>query len=198
MSIESVAIALHHSRAKGTAALVLIGIANHDGDGGAWPTMATLAKYGRCTERNAQKAVAQLEALGEVRREMQAGGSANIPASQRPNLYRFLLRCPEGCDRTSAHRVRPVDRSPNHGASEATPPVGGDTPPPVGGDTQTIPRTGPNNGHRPKAHVTTGSRTVDKCAECSAPVDVEHPSAIALGICPHCYTSAPIRARYAA
>ena len=106
MSIESVAIALHHSRARGTAKLVLLGIANHDGDGGAWPSLATLAKYaGGVDPRNVRKALRELEVLGEIRTHLQAGGTGRTANYERPNLYDFLLRCPEGCDRSSQHRV---------------------------------------------------------------------------------------------
>lgn len=105
MSIESVAIALHHSRAKGAVKLVLIGIANHDGDGGAWPSVATLAKYAGVDPRSARRAVEQLEKLHEVKRDLQAGGDRRTADHERPNLYRFLLRCPPNCDRTSRHRT---------------------------------------------------------------------------------------------
>jgi hypothetical protein len=107
MSIESIAIALHHSKAQGTAKLVLLGIANHDGDGGAWPSMGTLRKYaGGIDKRAVQRAVDRLEGLGEVRRIIQKGGDHSIADWERPNLYRFLLHCPSDCDRTSQHRTR--------------------------------------------------------------------------------------------
>ncbi|MEX0158208.1 MULTISPECIES: helix-turn-helix domain-containing protein [unclassified Microbacterium] len=106
MSIESVAIALHHSRATGSAKLVLIGIANHDGDGGAWPSIDTLAKYAGVAPRNVQMAIKKLEALHEVRRFVQAGGDHRIADHQRPNRYQFLLKCPLDCDRSSSHRTR--------------------------------------------------------------------------------------------
>ena len=106
MSVESLAVALHHSRAKGAAKLVLIGIANHDGDGGAWPSMATLAKYGAVNVRQARKLVGELESLGEVRRLVNAGGTHSTADHMRPNLYRFTLRCPVTCDRSGQHRVR--------------------------------------------------------------------------------------------
>lgn len=126
MSIESMAIALHHSQAKGAARLVLVGIANHDGDGGAWPSVATLAKYAGITARNVQKHIDALQELGEIERMVQQGGTRQTPDWGRPNLYRFLLRCPAGCDRTKNHRV--VDKSPDP-LSVATPGVGSDTPP---------------------------------------------------------------------
>ena len=106
MSVESIAIALHHSRAKGSAKLVLIGIANHDGDGGAWPTVATLAKYANCSPSQVQRGVAELERLGEVRRYVQAGGDYRYAEHERPNRYAVLLRCPADCDRSSQHRTR--------------------------------------------------------------------------------------------
>jgi hypothetical protein len=127
MSVESIAIALHHSRAKGTAKLVLIGIANHDGDGGAWPSVATLAHYAGVDARNVQRAIDKLVALGEIRKDVQAGGDIRVPDHRRPNRYRFLLECPHNCDRTRNHRTRhreliepdPIDM--RHGVAAAPP-----------------------------------------------------------------------------
>jgi hypothetical protein len=132
VSVESLAIALHHSKAKGTAKLVLIGIANHDGDGGAWPSVATLAHYAGVSARNTQKAIDQLVSLGEIRRDVQAGGDHRVPDHRRPNRYAFLLGCPHNCDRTRNHRTRQheLGESMNflrQGVSVATPGVGSDT-----------------------------------------------------------------------
>lgn len=99
------AIVLHHSQAKGTAKLVLLGIANHDGDGGAWPTVKTLAKYANCSESQVQRSIDALQKLHEVRRYVQAGGNHDTPADRRPNRYQVLLRCPADCDRTAQHRT---------------------------------------------------------------------------------------------
>lgn len=107
VSVEALAIALHHSRAdSATTKLVLLGIANHDGDGGAWPSVATLARYACCSPRTVQRAVDELERLREVERIVQAGGTRHTPDHRRPNLYSFLLSCPPDCDRTTAHRTR--------------------------------------------------------------------------------------------
>src|SRR6218665_1834088 len=115
MSVESLAIALHHSRARGAAKLVLIGIANHDGDGGAWPAVATLARYAGVTERNVQKALAALESLGEIRRLVSSGGDHSTADHMKPNLYQFLLRCPSNCDRSARHRPHHDPCEINHG-----------------------------------------------------------------------------------
>lgn len=141
------AIALHHSRAKGAAKLILVGIANHDGDGGAWPTMATLAKYGGVTKAQAQKCVAKLEQLGEIRRHVQQGGYYGMDAWRRPNRYTFMLRCPHNCDRSARHRV-PADGElelefvPDaqlaHPPASAIPPRVSAGGPPRVGDTQTV------------------------------------------------------------
>lgn len=143
MSVESIAIALHHSRATGTAKLVLIGIANHDGDGGAWPSVSTLARYANVTPRNVQKALDKLEQLHEVRRMIQAGGTQETANHERPNRYLFTLQCPPDCDRSTHHRTRrqPAPMLDIDPLSETTPPVGNDTRPPVGNDTLTIPVT---------------------------------------------------------
>lgn len=129
MSVEHLAAVLHHSQAKGTARLVLLGIANHAGDGGAWPSVATLAKYAGVTPRNVQKALRGLQELGEVRVYTQQGGLPFTSDQHRPNRYDVLVACPPWCDRSPAHR----DTRQQHpalwisGVSEATPPVGGDT-----------------------------------------------------------------------
>lgn len=100
------AIAMHHSRARNSTAIaVLVGIANHDGDGGAWPTVSTLAHYARVSERQVQRTLNELIALGEIRREIQAGGTVEFAPTDRPNLYHFTLKCPPHCDRTRNHRL---------------------------------------------------------------------------------------------
>jgi hypothetical protein len=99
------AIALHHSRAKGTAKIVMLGIANHDGDGGAWPSIDTLCKYANVTRRNVRDAIKTLVQLGEVEVLIQAGGTISMADTHRPNLYRIRLSCPADCDRSSNHRT---------------------------------------------------------------------------------------------
>lgn len=106
MAVESIALALHHSQAKGTTKLVLLGIANHDGDGGAWPSIATLRKYaGGVDERTVRRSIAELVALGEVAVDLNQGGTQQTRNDQRPNLYHVLLQCPATCDRSKNHRV---------------------------------------------------------------------------------------------
>ena len=127
MSVEALAVALNHSRATGTDKVVMLGICNHDGDGGAWPSVATLARYANVHPRNVQRSIRRLVDLGEVEALRQTGGLASTPAHERPNLYRVLLRCPPECDRSPQHRVAQM---PPPGAS-ATPPGGADATPPV-------------------------------------------------------------------
>ena len=126
MSVESFAIALHHSRAKGTAKLVLVGIANHDGDGGSWPSIATLAKYANVNRRNVQRALDELVKLREIEVLVQRGGNGNIEDYQRPNLYKFILACPPDCDRTKNHRTtRDLSVLPSYPQGVAQAPPGG-------------------------------------------------------------------------
>lgn len=110
MSVETLSAVLHHSRAKGTAKLVMIGIANHDGDGGAWPTVATLCKYAGLEgtrenqARTLRRVLGKLRELGELEVELHAGGTGDRQWWERPNRYRVLVSCPPSCDRTTAHR----------------------------------------------------------------------------------------------
>lgn len=106
MSIESLAICLNHSEATGTDKLILLGIANHDGDGGAYPSVATLARYANSSERTVQRSIQTLIELGEIRVDRNGGGSANQRRDRRPNRYHILVSCPARCDKTSQHRNR--------------------------------------------------------------------------------------------
>jgi hypothetical protein len=109
VSVEAIATVLHHSRATGTAKVVLIGIANHAGDGGAWPSIATLSKYAGVDERTVQRAIRKLEELGEIRVHAQSGGTRNTQDRYRPNRYDILVACPADCDRTPAHNCATDD-----------------------------------------------------------------------------------------
>jgi hypothetical protein len=106
MSVEAMAVVLHHSRASGTTKLVLLGIANHAGDGGAWPTVGTLAKYANVSERAVQQAIGKLVKLGELSVARQAGGLGYLKHYERPNRYDVLVTCPATCDRSMNHRQR--------------------------------------------------------------------------------------------
>lgn len=103
-------LVLHHSRATGTAKLVMIGIANHDGDGGSWPSIATLKKYAAVNDdRYMRRIVRHLEQLGEIRTELNEGGTRRTPAHERTNLYTITLACPPGCSGGTTHHVPDPD-----------------------------------------------------------------------------------------
>lgn len=104
MSIEHVAVVLHHSKAKGTTKLVLLGIANHQGDGGAWPAVSTLARYANTSERSVQRALEWLAGHGELVIARQEGGTPGMPDHRRPNRYDVIVSCPSWCDKSPQHR----------------------------------------------------------------------------------------------
>jgi hypothetical protein len=100
MSIEAMSLVLHHSQATGAAKLLLLGIANHQGDSGAWPAVSTLSRYAGVTERRAQQLLRALEESGELIVKRQAGGSGQY----KTNLYWVNVACPEDCDGSAMHR----------------------------------------------------------------------------------------------
>ena len=55
MSLEKMVDVLYRSKASPRAKLVLLGIANHQGDMGSYPAIATLAKYANCSERSVKR-----------------------------------------------------------------------------------------------------------------------------------------------
>jgi predicted transcriptional regulator len=91
VSIESMVTVLNAGNLTPQDKLVLLGIANHDGDGGAWPSVATLARYGCCSERTIRRVLQRLVEAGLVTVEYQAGGRQNTRADRRPNLYHIHL-----------------------------------------------------------------------------------------------------------
>ncbi|WP_181034091.1 helix-turn-helix domain-containing protein [Arthrobacter sp. GMC3] len=136
MSVESLAVVLHHSQASGTDKLVLVGIANHDGDGGAWPSVPTLARYANVSDRSVQRSIEKLRATGEIIVYTSAGGTRVTPDHKRPNRYEILVECPEGCDRSRNHRIKPVDNALFAPVTLVTPGDVGVTPP---GDARVTP-----------------------------------------------------------
>ena len=91
MSIESMVVVLNTTGLTPQDKLILLGIANHDGDGGAWPSVATLARYGCCSERTIRRVLQRLTEAGLVTVEYQAGGHRETRADRRPNLYHLHL-----------------------------------------------------------------------------------------------------------
>lgn len=75
MSVEALSVVLNHSKARGTDKLVLLGIANHDGDGGAYPSIETLGRYANCSRTRVKQALRNLVQIGEVVVYERAGGS---------------------------------------------------------------------------------------------------------------------------
>lgn len=181
MSLESLAMVLHHSRARGTDKLILIGIANHDGDGGAWPSLETLATYGgHVDERTVRRSLRRLEALGEVQTYVQSGGPSGIPAWKRTNRYEVLLSCPATCDRTKNHRNIPLPAAPaDLWIKGGTPTPPGDAHAPRGG-TPTPPDPGSPTPPKPSiepSHEATNAvdeSTTDRAHVCSVCSRHEH------------------------
>jgi hypothetical protein len=60
------------SHSTGRARLVLLAIADHQGELGAWPSIATLARMTNASERSIKRDIQELVELGELRVEYQA------------------------------------------------------------------------------------------------------------------------------
>lgn len=156
MSVEAIATVLHHSAATGTDKLVLVGIANHMGDGGSYPSLATLAKYANVSVRSVQRSIDRLEELGEISVKLHGGGGRDTRADRRPNRYTLLLACPQGCRGGPQHASDdPMEHAPDPRTSQGK----------TDGTTPTSPRTGddltpttPRDDERGDADDATGRR----------------------------------------
>ena len=107
MSVEALAVVLQHAPFSGRDKLVLVGIANHDGDGGSWPAISTLARYANCSPASVKRSLAVLETGGAITKLVQAGGTIETPYWARTNRYEINVECPANCDKSRKHR--PID-----------------------------------------------------------------------------------------
>lgn len=158
MSIEHMSAVLHHSKAKGTHKLVLLGIANHEGDGGAYPSIATLSRYANVHARNVQRSITWLVERGELRVWLQ-DGDPRKPDHERTNRYAVLVTCPPWCDRTPHHRDTRRRQVGHHSGlwieGVANPPGGGESarggmaPAPPGGVAPAPPKPPTQPSHPP-------------------------------------------------
>ena len=198
------AIVLHHSKAPTpTARLIMLGIANHDGDGGAWPSVATLAKYAGCDPRSVKRCLRELERIGEISTRIMGGGLVEQSPYTRPNRYTITLTCPPECDRSTAHRVPDVAPEPvdNSAPDPVTPVSPGDTSVTPPGDTSvtlttliTTPIETTNATNVTTAVDNSMPSTPDgECQHCHAPIGDPVEEAIELHLCGTCYADTRTR-----
>jgi len=88
MAIEVINAVWKHSQSKNRARLVLLAIADMQGEIGAWPSLATIAKMVNASERSVQRDIQTLVELGELRVEMQ---NAPVSRQYKSNLYWVIL-----------------------------------------------------------------------------------------------------------
>lgn len=123
MALELLPLVLHHAEVPPAHKLVLMGIANHQRDGKAWPSVARLAGYAGIGERRTQEILRELEDM-ELISVKRAKGPKGL------NVYAVTITCPEGCDRTPNHR-QGVHHSAPRGAISRTQGVSPSAPEPV-------------------------------------------------------------------
>jgi hypothetical protein len=96
MSISALTLSLYHSQATYSTRLVLIAIANFEGEHGAYPSHETIGRLaGGLNRRTVQRAIDELIALGELT-EVRRDGITN--------LYKLSITCPDDCDGSTNHR----------------------------------------------------------------------------------------------
>jgi len=116
MSIEAVSLVLNNSRATGRSKLVLLGIANHLGDHGAWPSISTLARYANSSERSVKRDIQELIELGELKVEIQ---NAPTKTQYKTNLYWITIG--SGVTDSASGVTDWVSRGDSSGKSGVTP-----------------------------------------------------------------------------
>jgi len=105
MGFHAVSAVLAHSQAQSTTKLVLVALAHFyddDGNYGAWPSQALLARLANCSERTARRSLKELSDAREIDILLHQG--VGHSPQRRTNRYRILVDCPETCDKSSQHR----------------------------------------------------------------------------------------------
>jgi len=137
MSVRVQSWVWRHSRASGHSFVVLLKIADNADDDGAnaWPSIAHLASMCRCSESTVHRAIAELQILGELKVEPQAGGRLGARRDRAPNRYRVVMRYQTdtpSCDSAGSQSDTPLAargvksgstgcQSEPHGVSPVTP-----------------------------------------------------------------------------
>lgn len=88
MSIEIMNQVWKHSQAVGRARLVLLAIADHQGEIGAWPSLETLARMVNASTRSVQRDIEYLQDIGELKVDYQ---NAPTEGRYKSNLYWVTL-----------------------------------------------------------------------------------------------------------
>lgn len=109
MSISALTLALYHSKATYSNRLVLIAIANFEGENGAYPSIDTIGRLaGNLNRRTVQRSIDSLIEMGELQEVRRDGVT---------NLYKITITCPDDCDTSSYHRKKKgggVQTTPAH------------------------------------------------------------------------------------
>ena len=84
MGVEVMAWVFKNSKATPAAKLVLLAIADHQGERGAWPSERTLARACNMSERSIRRKISELVDLGELEVIVNA---APIEGQYKSNLY---------------------------------------------------------------------------------------------------------------
>ena len=87
MSIEIINAVWKHSQSTGRARVVLLAIADHQGQQGAWPSIETIAKMANSSKRSVSRDIAELAEMGELRVDER---QAPVGGQYRANLYWVL------------------------------------------------------------------------------------------------------------
>lgn len=114
--------------------LVLLAIADHADEygGNAWPSIATIARKCRLSERRIQQIISSLVANGFLEVERQAGGTPDMRDDHRPNRYRVIM---DGAKRVAPGSDIGVKSKDVRGETQGTDGVKPTAPKPLGIDT---------------------------------------------------------------
>lgn len=120
MSIEIMNAVWRHSQSKGRARLVLLSIADHQGELGAWPSVETLAKMVNSSPRSVQRDIQELIELGELQVEFRSA-----PTYGPYKANRYWVQLPGVTNQVSevtktASEVTDLESEVTESASEVT------------------------------------------------------------------------------
>ncbi|GBC87213.1 hypothetical protein HRbin12_01215 [bacterium HR12] len=136
MSVQAIASVLENSEMKGTARLVLIALANRDGDHGIHPSIDALARDCRMSRRAVQEAIRRCVEAGELHVEPNAGpnGTNRYWLHIDRGGCRFCTRADPAPVQIPAGKLHPNPRNKNYPPESSRNPSGSSNSPPPTGD----------------------------------------------------------------
>lgn len=123
MSVQATTWVWNHSQATESAFLVLLALADHAHPDGthAYPSLASLQRMTRLSERTVRYALRTLESIGEIEITREGGGRGRTTEYRLSGMGAVLAPIPPERVQSATQKGQQVAPEPNNPTTKATP-----------------------------------------------------------------------------